>query len=219
MKILMVAGPVSSFIDAVRRITNIASGKTGVLIAEAGAKRGHHGVLLTSIPPLTIIPNWEVIQFLDFSDLHEKIKILVNSCNFDVIIVAAAISDYLVDGFSLGCKETPQIIQGKIPGHFSELWLRLIPAPRLVNLIRSPWGFKGQLVTFKLESSVTNQELLSRAEQSRIKCGSNFVVANHLESADYEVWFGPSLQGNYIRLERANLPTALLDALEVGGNK
>jgi len=216
MNILVVTGSVSTSIDSVRKITNTATGRTGKLIAETAAMRGHHGVLLTSTLPSTSIFNWKFVHFIEFFELLEKIQYLLVNFNFDAIVMAAAICDYLVANISLEKNQVHQINQDKISGHLPELWIRLIPAPRLTELIRSSWGFNGQLITFKLESSISTQELISRAEKSRIRSGSNFVVANLLETADVEAWFGPNLKGIYNRLERQNLPSILLDAIEFG---
>lgn len=216
MNILVIAGPVSTSIDSVRRITNIATGQTGKFIAEESSFRGHHGVLLTSNPSINIISNWQIIKFDDFMELHQKLSYFLKFIDFDAIILAAAVCDYLVAGVTPDIKKDFVPIQGKIPGHLPELWIRLIPAPRLTSFIRSSCGFNGQLVTFKLELSVSTEELIIRAEESRIRSGSNFVVANHLESAEHEVWFGPSQCGIYHRLNRDDLPSALLNALEVG---
>ena len=216
MKLLVVTGPVSTSIDFVRAITNVASGKTGLAIATEAARRGHSGVLLTSIPPSLKLTEWELIQFKEFNDLQIKLEALIRSKPFDAIVMAAAICDYVVSGYSPDRNGEIRSAQGKISGHLSELWLRLVPAPRLVNLIRESWGYKGKLIIFKLEAALSINELFSRAESTRSRCGANIVVANLLESAEVEAWLGPSKEGGYHHVQRECLPFVLLDAIESG---
>lgn len=216
MKLLVVTGSVNTSIDSVRKITNLATGKTGANVALESALRGHTGFLLTSSPPHNSISNWETICFFDFNDLKFKIGSLLRDHVFDAVVMAAAICDYVVEDFCPDRSGRFQSIPDKISGHFSEIWLRLVPAPRLVDLIRNDWGFTNKLVIFKLESGVSKDELILRAEQARIRCDANIAVANHLESAGREAWLGPSNAGDYHRVERAFLPSALLDAIESG---
>ena len=56
---------------------------------------------------------------------------------------------------------------GKIKSDESELWMRLVRAPKLIDRVRDPWGFAGVLVKFKLEVGLTDEELLRVAERSR----------------------------------------------------
>src|SRR5207244_1980709 len=94
-----------------------------------------------------------------------------------------------------------------------ELWLRLHRAPKLVDRIRSGWGFRGVLVKFKLEVGTPEAELLEIAERSRRQSDANLMVANTLEGADSWAFIGP-LEGRYERIERAALPSRLLDEVE-----
>ncbi|MCS7161308.1 MAG: bifunctional phosphopantothenoylcysteine decarboxylase/phosphopantothenate synthase, partial [Gemmatales bacterium] len=80
-------------------------------------------------------------------------------------------------------------------------------------LIRSQWGFPGVLVKFKLESGVNEGTLLQRAEQSRLRSAADLMVANVLESVATTAWLGP-INGQYRKLSRHQLASALLDAIE-----
>lgn len=216
MKILVVTGSVSTPIDGVREITNSATGKTGAAIAIEASRRGHQGVLLTSAPVHSIPSGWKLANFADFGDLQTNLEALVGDNRFDAVVMAAAICDYVVSGYcqNLGGEVHP--IRGKVPGHFPEIWLKLVPAPRLADQLRHEWGFAGKMVIFKLESGISLDELFERAEQARGRCLANLVVANLLETAHEVAWLGPTAQGEYIQVERGNLASQLLEALESG---
>jgi phosphopantothenoylcysteine synthetase/decarboxylase len=94
-----------------------------------------------------------------------------------------------------------------------ELWLRLVKAPKLVDLIRSDWAFRGVLVKFKLEVGITDDDLLAIAERSRSQSGADLMVANTLEGASLFAFLGPLADG-YERVRRTNLASRLLDEVE-----
>ena len=86
-------------------------------------------------------------------------------------------------------------------------------APKLVDRIRTDWGFRGTLVKFKLEVGLTEQRLLDIAERSRRHSQADWMVANTLEGAQSWAFLGP-LDGGYRRVGRDELPARLLDAVE-----
>ncbi len=217
MKLLVVTGPVDVAIDSVRRLTNRATGSTGWSIAAEASLRGHEGILLTSRPGQLPGVGWSVEPFDDFNDLYIKLKISLGTYKPDVLVMAAAVCDYLVDGFIREEGGPLQAIHGKIDGHAPELWLKLIPAPRLVDLSRSQWGFTGKLVVFKLESGVDLPTLLMRAETTRTRCDADIAVANLVETANDQAWIGPNREGRYELVMRSELPSRLLDALDLPG--
>jgi phosphopantothenate-cysteine ligase/phosphopantothenoylcysteine decarboxylase/phosphopantothenate--cysteine ligase len=104
-------------------------------------------------------------------------------------------------------------VLGKLPSSHEEVWLRLVPTPKLIDRMRRDWGFPGVLVKFKLECGVSEETLLARAEQSRQRSAADLVVANLLESLSTTAWLGP-LGGTYRRLPRSQLADVLLDAVE-----
>ena len=80
-KILVTAGPTREPIDAVRFITNNSSGKMGVALAEAAARRGAQVKLLMGQK-----------DFVSAQDLLALVK--QHAPNFDIIFHTAAVGDY-----------------------------------------------------------------------------------------------------------------------------
>jgi phosphopantothenoylcysteine synthetase/decarboxylase len=102
---------------------------------------------------------------------------------------------------------------GKVKSDAPELWLRLVRAPKLIDKVRTEWGFQGVLVKFKLEVGIGEQELLEIAERSRQHSAADLMVANTLEGAATWAYFGP-VGGRYNRVSRRELSDRLLDAVE-----
>src|SRR5579872_3448129 len=103
MKILVTAGNTQTPIDRVRCITNIFSGRTGAQIAATAFERGHSVVLLTShaevlesINPRRerTAPDWRVRTYKTFDDLDAVMGEEIRGGGLEVVIHAAAVSDY-----------------------------------------------------------------------------------------------------------------------------
>lgn len=235
MHILVTAGNTTTSIDRVRCLTNVFTGRTGGTIAARAHTRGHVVCLLTSHPDAApapaASPTWRVDTYRTFEDLESLLERELKNHVFDAVIHAAAVNDYLLAGAYVPDSEahfdpsskTWSSIAGtvrlmdaqapKIPSRHGELWLRLVPAPKLVDRIRQPWGFRGRLVKFKLEADVSEPELLEIAETSRLHSQADWMVANTLEGMADWAYLGP-IEGTYRKVERAQLADRLLDLLE-----
>ncbi len=101
---------------------------------------------------------------------------------------------------------------GKVKSDHPELWLKLVRAPKLVDKVRAGWGFRGVLVKFKLEVGVTDAELLTVAERSRVQSGADLMCANTLDGmAD---WAFVGAGERYAKVARDRLAGHLIDAVE-----
>jgi phosphopantothenate-cysteine ligase/phosphopantothenoylcysteine decarboxylase/phosphopantothenate--cysteine ligase len=100
-----------------------------------------------------------------------------------------------------------------VKSHHPELWLRLIPAPKLIDKVRADWGFTGVLTKFKLEVGMSDVALLDVAERARVHSGADLMCANTLEGMDDWAFIGTG-PGGYRRVSRADLASVLADALE-----
>lgn len=222
MKILVTAGNTQTPIDEVRCITNIFSGRTGARVAVEAFDRGHAVTILTSHSEVLIstpgtrprnLAEWKVRPYRTFDELELLMaEEIARGC--DVVIHAAAVSDFRVAGIYTRHEGNFQdAAAGKVKSSHPELWLKLTPAPKLVDKIRTEWRFTGTLVKFKLEVGVTEAELQGIAERSRVHSRADLMCANTLEGMhDWAVLgAGP---GGYARITRSELATRLIDAVE-----
>lgn len=90
-KIVVTAGPTREFIDPVRFISNPSSGKMGIAMAEAARKLGGD-VLLLCGPGVN--PEENRVQTEHFISADDLFEIIKNHSDADVIIKAAAVSDF-----------------------------------------------------------------------------------------------------------------------------
>jgi phosphopantothenoylcysteine synthetase/decarboxylase len=238
MRILVTAGNTQVMIDRVRCLTNIFTGRTGAGIAGHAQARGHVVTLLTSHPETVAefgtAPGSDRRAFQayrTFEDLQSLLSSHVQHGGFDAIIHSAAVSDYLAAGVFSSAPNTqfhndghwrtqdgtaPALLDrsaDKIKSDETELWLRLVRAPKLIDRVRTEWAFHGVLVKFKLEVGVSAERLLEVAEGSRRQSEADLMVANTLEGAHDWALLGP-VEDEYHRVERADLPGRLLDAVE-----
>lgn len=215
MNVLVTAGNTQTPIDRVRCITNIFSGRTGARVAAEAAARGHAVTLLTSHPEvLDGGSGVRVHPYRTFDNLEALMAEEIASGGYDVVVHAAAVSDYHVAGvFGRGEGGFEDMSAGKVKSHHPELWLRLVPAPKLIDKVRTAWAFAGILVKFKLEVGVSDEELLDVAERSRVHSGADLMCANTLEGMHDWALVGAG-RGSYRRVNRANLPSTLIGAFE-----
>lgn len=213
MRILVTAGNTQAPIDRVRCVTNVFTGRTGAAIAGRAADRGHDVSLLTSHPE-TAAGNARlaVAAYRTFDDLRQSMAQHLAAGRFDVVVHCAAVSDYLVAGVHPSPTPPPLNIAGKLKSDAAELWLRLVRAPKLIDLVRTKWAFRGTLVKFKLEVGVSDEQLLDVAERSRRQSDADLMVANTLDGAAEWAFVG-LVGGRYERVARADLPDRLLDAI------
>ena len=241
MKILVTAGNTLVPIDRVRCLTNIFTGRTGTQIALSSHERGHEVTLLTSHPEMigklletTHLPaeRWRVRSYSTFRDLQELLPHLLTSCRFDALIHSAAVSDYQATGVFAPAAHSrfhpedgrwdsltaePVALQDrgadKVKSDEPELWLRLVRTPKLIDQVRTDWGFQGIVVKFKLEVGVGDARLLEIAERSRRQSNADLMVANTLEGMKAWAFLGP-VGGRYERVTRLKLAPRLVEVLE-----
>ncbi len=98
--ILITAGPTREPIDAVRYITNYSSGKMGFEIARAAYDRGANVTLITGPVSLKETSGIKRINVNTAEEMYKEVKKIYNK--FDLIIMAAAVSDFKVKSINKG---------------------------------------------------------------------------------------------------------------------
>lgn len=201
MKILITAGPTWIKIDDVRVITTVFSGNTGIFLARNFKEKGHAITLIVNSPCMDReeLRGVKVIPFKYFEDFKKKVTNEVKTNCYDAIIHSAAVADYKLN----------RAFKGKVPSGKKFLSLKLVPAEKIIKIIRS---FQNQavLVQFKLE--IKRKGLLKKAFESLKKNKSNFVVANALE--DLRLGYKSFLMDKNNNIISINSKKSLFDNLE-----
>lgn len=141
MKILVTSGATREPVDAVRFLSNVSTGRTGALLADALADRGHAVTLLHG--EAAVRPARAQVATASFSstaDLQGRLRERLAAGDFDAVIHAAAVSDYRPDTAHTG----------KLTSYAAELTLRLVPTPKLLPELKGRSPRPLRVVGFKL---------------------------------------------------------------------
>jgi phosphopantothenoylcysteine decarboxylase/phosphopantothenate--cysteine ligase len=173
-KILITGGPTWVPIDSVRVITNVFRGTLGLMIAQEAAKMGARVTFLLG-PGGIFIPKkkssrLKIIRFKFFDDLYKLMKREISSREYDVVIQAAAIADYM----------PVKYYNGKIKSKKENLSVKLKPTIKIIDQIRK-WDPKVFLVKFKVECNISKKELIEKSYKSMLESNANLMVANDIK--------------------------------------
>lgn len=164
-KVVVTGGPTVEFIDPVRVITNLSSGKMGVALAREAWARGAEVsyVYGGGLAPSTYIKSRRVLTTAEMRGaVLDELK---QGC--DVFIMAAAPADYAPDFMA----------PGKIKTRKGTLTLRLVPTSKIIDEVRERWP-KLFMVAFKAETAPSKTKLAKAAKRFFNESGANMVVAN-----------------------------------------
>ncbi len=172
-KVLMTAGPTIEYIDPIRIITNQSSGKTGVLLVSelisAGAK-----VTLVYGPGIEKPPKGaKIIKIFTSKEMFDVVKKEMSK-EFDIVIMAAAISDYT--------PENPS--KNKIKSIKNKIKISLKKAPKIIDQIKK-YQKNVFLVGFKAETNLSKNELITLAKKKMNESDADMIVANDIGSIRY----------------------------------
>ncbi|NQV89917.1 bifunctional phosphopantothenoylcysteine decarboxylase/phosphopantothenate synthase [Candidatus Uhrbacteria bacterium] len=188
MRILITAGSTMGMIDGVRGIGNIFKGGTGAKLARTFADNRHTVTLLTSNGGLLHDQNGiRVREYVTFADLAGLLEEEITMGEYDLIVHSAAINDFTPTGTFIPTNNgqlTQMSDVGKISSQHKTLFIRLSPTYKLIDKIRTEWGFKGVLVKFKLQVGMSDEELVRVATKSMQDSDADIIVANCKEWKD-----------------------------------
>jgi phosphopantothenoylcysteine decarboxylase/phosphopantothenate--cysteine ligase len=166
LRFLITAGPTREPLDPVRFISNPSSGRMGFALAEAAAAAGHSVCLIAG--PTCIAPPsaHEVVRVTTAEQMRQAV--MARLANADVLVMAAAVSDYRPKTFS-----AKKIKKGRSP-----LTLALEPTPDILIEAATTKG-RRMHVGFAAETENLVENARSKLEAKAL----DLVVANDLTEA------------------------------------
>lgn len=180
LRVLITSGGTAEPIDGVRAITNMSTGETGVLIAAQFAARGHEVVLLRARSARSASDaRVREEAFGSFAELDAVLTRLLGTSEFDVVIHAAAVSDFSVatievDGVSLP-PGVAKLSSASAPT------LRLRRNPKLLDSLRTRSAKPDVcVVAFKLTNGATPDEVGAAVGGVLAGGTADYVVHNDL---------------------------------------
>lgn len=177
-KILITAGPTWVKIDSVRVISNIATGQTGILLAQEAKRQGAQATLI--LGPVNTCCLDKSIKILPFTFFDELKSILIRelrSKKYDAVIHSAAVSDY----------RPQKIFRHKINSNLKKINLQLLPTPKLLDLIKK-LNCSTLAVAFKFEPYTKANKLIRRAKTLFGSANMDLVVANSIIDGHYQAY-------------------------------
>jgi phosphopantothenoylcysteine synthetase/decarboxylase len=174
MNILITSGGTREYIDDVRVMTNISTGKLGALIANRLAQTStviHYVHAENSAVPSEFL-GANLYPVKTAKDALKTIRSVLKRKNIQVVIHAMAVSDFTFKGIG------KLKLKSSDPGAFIEYMRQTItPNPKIISHIKE-WAPNVYLVGFKFEVGATPQELTKLARESMLKNGCDLVITN-----------------------------------------
>ena len=170
-KVLVTAGGTIEFIDPVRVISNLSSGKTGISIAREAKARGADVTLVfgNGSSKFEELNDSRIINVNTSEDMLNTVRQVLSSSEYDVGIFSAAVSDY-----------TPADKSNiKLKSDSPYLDLRLSPTKKIIDEVRD-LSNNMFLVGFKAEYSLPCSVLIEKAYERLIKSRCDMMVANDI---------------------------------------
>ncbi|MGQ0795387.1 MAG: bifunctional phosphopantothenoylcysteine decarboxylase/phosphopantothenate--cysteine ligase CoaBC, partial [Nitrosopumilaceae archaeon] len=167
-KVLISAGPTIEYIDPVRVITNQSTGKTGVLLASELVSAGAKVTMIygpgKELPPKGV----RLVRVETSQEMFEAIKKEMKQ-KFDIVILAAAVSDYMPEKSS----------STKIKSDQNRIIVKLKRTSKIIDQIKKIQK-NVFLVGFKAETNLSREKIISESRRKLKESDANLIVANDI---------------------------------------
>jgi phosphopantothenoylcysteine synthetase/decarboxylase len=180
MRCLVTAGPTYEPLDAVRRLTNFSTGRSGTELADFLTAKGHDTTLL-----LGEQATWrgesrasKVERFSTTADLQARLQ-SKQDLPPEAIFQAAAVSDYSF-GKVYSQTATGELVElraGKIATREGRILAELVPTPKILSQLRG-WFPNAILVGWKYEVDGSRADAIARGETQIRECRTDVCVVN-----------------------------------------
>ncbi len=173
-----------------RFIGNVSTGRTAAQLADYLYTQGFEVNLITSHSAMRPQAPLKCHFYTSFQELRERLRVELSSSHFDVLIHAAAVSDFHV----VRPRDLPH--QGKWSSD-KDIQLTLAPNPKLVNSVREWSAAKAiRVVAFKLTDTTDKNERIEATQELMNSSGADVVVSNdfnELSELSHSGWFVPAV--------------------------
>ncbi|MBE0460329.1 MAG: bifunctional phosphopantothenoylcysteine decarboxylase/phosphopantothenate--cysteine ligase CoaBC [Candidatus Aminicenantes bacterium] len=164
--VLVTAGPTREYMDPVRFLSNLSSGKMGYAIADEAMRRGAKVYLVSGPTHLTVPKGTEIIK-VETAEEMEK-EVLKRFDLVDIVVMAAAVSD-----FKFSKPASKKIKKSGAPKSMS-----IIQTPDVLKKLGERKG-KKILIGFAAETDNVVQNALDKIKQKNL----DLIIANEASKA------------------------------------
>jgi len=172
LNVVITSGGTSEYIDDVRVLSNISSGRLGSVIANEFLKNGHEVTYVA--PKNSVRPSEHYVYghrpIKDTASVMEVMKELVPKA--DVVIQSMAVSDFTFD-----LEGAVKLSSGDPEAFVEHMRKTITKTPKVISHFRE-WNPKAILVGFKFTVGKSSKELLEIATKLLKENNLNMVFAN-----------------------------------------
>ncbi len=169
-KVLITVGATREFIDSIRFISNLSSGKTGFAIARVLRWYGAEVELISAYTEEKPPPEVKLAKVVSAEDMLREVMKRIEKV--DLLVMSSAVADY----------RPLEKFEGKIKKS-EELSLKLVKNPDILEEVSKVKPSKLKVVGFALEEK---HSLLQNAKEKLIKKQLDLIVANPLGTMGQE---------------------------------
>lgn len=160
-KVLITLGATVEYIDPIRVITNLSSGKTGISLAKEAFYRGAEVKIIHGHVKIEIPEYFDRVFVNTSEDMLSAVRKEIE--NFDIFISVAAVTDF-----------KPEFHNYKLPSNSKRI-IKLIPTKKILEEVKNIDIFK---VGFKAVYNLPKDEVVKKSKDLMKKYNLNVVVAN-----------------------------------------
>jgi phosphopantothenoylcysteine decarboxylase / phosphopantothenate---cysteine ligase len=167
-RVLVTAGSTVEYIDPIRVMTNLSSGKMGMAIAQEAERMGAsvtlvygHGIMNPA--------GGKIVQVSTGEEMYKAVLSEISSNRYDVVIMTAAVADFAP------LKKSDK----KIATQLGKIELSLVPTRKIIDQVKNN-SKDTLLVAFKADYGVSDSDLIEKAYRKLKESDADIVVANDL---------------------------------------
>jgi phosphopantothenoylcysteine decarboxylase/phosphopantothenate--cysteine ligase len=167
-RVLVTAGSTIEYIDPIRVMTNLSSGKMGIAIAQEAQRMGATVTLVHGHGTLSSTSD-KIVQVNTGEEMYKAIVSELSSRRYDIVVMAAAVADFAP------AKKSYQKIDTKL----GKMELSLVATRKIIDEVKNK-SKDAFLVAFKADYGVSDSVLTEKAYRKLKECDANIIVANDL---------------------------------------
>lgn len=173
MSVLITAGSTAEYIDPIRVVMNMSSGKMGMSLAKEAHARGASVTLVYghgSVDPGTYLhaPNIEIHRVNTAQEMFESVMSELTEKRFDVVILTSATSDFSI----------AKRWNNKIDSSLDKVEITLVPINKIISNVKKVCKQDVFLIGFKAEYNVEPKVLIEKAYSKLLESGADLIIAN-----------------------------------------
>ncbi|MGB5090996.1 MAG: bifunctional phosphopantothenoylcysteine decarboxylase/phosphopantothenate--cysteine ligase CoaBC [Nitrososphaeraceae archaeon] len=197
VNVLVTAGSTVEYIDSVRILTNLSSGKMGLNIAQQCLDKGFNVTLIYGHGTLNIQddPRMNIIRVRTTEEMFKAVRERILRGKQHVVFHAAAVADFSISHSSKNRSY-------KMDTRNGTKTLKLVPTAKIVDRIKE-FDKKVFLVAFKTEYDILEELLIKKAFDKLRECNGDLIVANDVSRRGCD--FGSDTNEVYIIDKEKNI--------------